>query len=96
MLRTPARELGRWGVYWAKRMGLRCVDFGDRRNAVIPRFHSISDTASGNYLYAEPAICVPPRAFERQIAFLAQKYRCVSIEATEATESPRAVARLSF
>jgi peptidoglycan/xylan/chitin deacetylase (PgdA/CDA1 family) len=75
-------------------MGLRCVDFGDRRNAVIPRFHSISDTASGNYLYAEPAICVPPGAFERQIAFLAQNYRCVSMDdLLEALESGRALPR---
>ena len=94
MLATPVKGLVKWGVYWAKRTGLRWVDFGDRRTAVITRFHSVSDGRSGNYLYVEPAVSVPPRAFERQIAFLAQRYRCLSMDdLLEALESGRALPR---
>jgi peptidoglycan/xylan/chitin deacetylase (PgdA/CDA1 family) len=92
MLAISAKGLVKWGFYWAKRMNLRWVDFGDQRDAAILRFHSISDAAGGNYLYLEPGISLPPRTFERQIALLAQRYHCLSmddlVEALEARKRP--------
>lgn len=90
VLPASAKRLLTWGLYWAKRMNLRWVDFGHRRTAVIARFHSVSDARRGNYLYVEPTISVPPSAFERQIAFLAQNYRCISMDdLSEVLESGR-------
>lgn len=71
-------------------MNLRWVDFGAQRGAVIARFHSISDGQSHNYLYVEPNISVPPKAFDQQIAFLAERYRCLSMDdLLDALESGR-------
>ena len=75
------REVVQRSFYVAKRVGLPGLDFGDRRQAAILRYHSISDAADGNMLYVNPAICHSPAVFERHVAMLARRYRCVTMDA---------------
>jgi peptidoglycan/xylan/chitin deacetylase (PgdA/CDA1 family) len=75
-----AKHVGAWGFHWAKRLGLPGLALGHRRAAAILRFHSISDPEAARRAGIEPGICVAPRVFERQVALLARRYRCVRMD----------------
>jgi peptidoglycan/xylan/chitin deacetylase (PgdA/CDA1 family) len=75
-----AREILRAGFHGARRLGLPGLDGSARRAAVIVRYHSVSDPLEGSQLYLEPSIAVPPAVFERQIALLAHRYACISMD----------------
>lgn len=77
---APLKPLVRWGFFCAKRLGLRWLDFGDHRLAVILRYHSVSDASDESHLYASPSITLSPRLFERQVAFLARFYRVIRMD----------------
>jgi hypothetical protein len=81
MLARSCKLLVRRAFYGAKVAKLPWVDFGDGRRAAIVRFHSVSQAADGTHRWIGPNICVPPAVFERQIAFLARCYRCISMDA---------------
>jgi predicted ATP-grasp superfamily ATP-dependent carboligase/peptidoglycan/xylan/chitin deacetylase (PgdA/CDA1 family) len=66
--------------YVAKRVGVPGLDFGDRRHAAILRYHSISDGGVANDLYVSPAVCHSAAVFERHVAMLARRYRCVTMD----------------
>lgn len=78
--RAAIRDLARAGFHWARLLGVPGLSGGARRMAVIVRYHSVSDPREGSDLYLEPSIAVPPRIFERQIAFLARRYACVTMD----------------
>jgi peptidoglycan/xylan/chitin deacetylase (PgdA/CDA1 family) len=80
MIDSVAKGLARWGFYWARRLHLPGADRGGERLAVIVRFHSVSGPAQRHHLYVAPNISVAPDVFDRQIAFLARQYRCVSMD----------------
>jgi peptidoglycan/xylan/chitin deacetylase (PgdA/CDA1 family) len=48
--------------------------------AVIVQYHAIGDATTGAHGYAKPSICLPADVFDRQIAFLAAHYRCVTMD----------------
>ncbi len=80
MLVRSCKLLVRRALYGAKAANLRWVDFGQGRRAAIVRFHSVSAPTGGTHRWIAPNICVSPRVFERQIAFLARRYRCISMD----------------
>src|SRR5262245_45201524 len=80
MLARSCKVLFRRAFYGAKAVNLRWADFGGDRRAAIVRFHSVSDAAVSRHRWIAPSICVSPRVFERQIAFLARRYRCISMD----------------
>jgi len=72
--------MARWTLHRSKRAGVSWVDFGARRMVAIVRYHSVSDVRDRNHLYVNRAIAVAPETFERQIEFLAARYRCVRMD----------------
>jgi peptidoglycan/xylan/chitin deacetylase (PgdA/CDA1 family) len=80
MLARSCKLLARRAFYAAKVANVRWLDYGDTRRAAIVRFHSVSGPADGTHRWIGPNICVPPDVFERQIAFLARRYRPVSMD----------------
>src|SRR2546425_8434808 len=46
----------------------------------ILTYHSISDDTPRDLLYRASAIAVPPREFERQVAFLTRHYHVISLD----------------
>jgi predicted ATP-grasp superfamily ATP-dependent carboligase/peptidoglycan/xylan/chitin deacetylase (PgdA/CDA1 family) len=81
--RTPEqrlREILQRSFYVAKRAGVPGLDFGDRRQGAILRYHSIGGPEDGSELYVSPAVCHHPEVFERHVEMLAQRYRCVTMD----------------
>ena len=80
MIARSCKLLVRRAFYGAKAANLRWVDFGDARRAAIVRFHSVSPAGDGIERWISSGNSVSARAFERQIAFLARRYRCISMD----------------
>src|SRR5262245_16402465 len=80
MVARSCKLLVRRAFYGAKMANLRWVDFGSGRRAAIVRFHSVSRPADGTGRWIAPNICVSPEVFDRQIAFLARRYRVISMD----------------
>ena len=80
MLARSCKLIGRRALYAAKLAHLPWADFGQGRLAAIVRFHSVSAEADGTYSWIGPNICMAPEVFERQIAFLARHYGCISMD----------------
>ena len=80
MLARSCKLLVRRAFYGAKVANLPWADFGNGRRAAIVRFHSVSQAADGTQRWIAPNICVSPRVFDQQIAFLARRYRCISMD----------------
>lgn len=53
-----------------------------RRQLAILRYHAVCDPNAG---YADPGICISPRAFERHVEYLAGHYRVLSLPDAVAT-----------
>jgi peptidoglycan/xylan/chitin deacetylase (PgdA/CDA1 family) len=79
-LLARAKRAAAMAMHVGKRLELPLVDFGVRRTAAIVRYHSISDAADGNHLYVSPAVAMPPAVFAEQVAFMARRYRCVTMD----------------
>lgn len=80
MLARSCKLLVRRAFYGAKAANFRWVDFGEGRRAAIVRFHSVSSADDDTHRWVAPNICVSPWVFEHQIAFLARRYRCISMD----------------
>ena len=48
--------------------------------AVILRYHSVADESRGRLDYIDPGLAVSPEGFDRQMRFLRQRYRPVSLD----------------
>ncbi len=91
VFKRVARLAVRCGFHCAARLNSRwTARLGSRRRFVILALHSVSGPADAHHRYVSPRIAVPPRVFERHVAFLAHRYHCVSMDAVhEALASRR-------
>jgi peptidoglycan/xylan/chitin deacetylase (PgdA/CDA1 family) len=88
------KPVAQFAVYWGKRAALPCLDFGQDRLVAIARYHSVSEPSGPIRRFVKPNIVVAPPVFERQVAFLAARYRCVTMDqVVEALEGGRALPR---